>query len=103
MASEATQAADTGPRVTDRPEDRAAADERGPYTGVVLIHGIGDQRRNVTLQEALNALTFWFNHHTGLAQRPVGTGRVWLQTRLTDDPNPDARASSAILDLVAAD
>jgi streptogramin lyase len=106
MTLSATQSAGGAPGGIDRPEDRiesTESDERGPYTGVALIHGIGDQKRNETLQEALNALTFWFNQRVDLSQRPVGTGRVWLRTRLTDDANPDARASSATLDLVAAD
>jgi hypothetical protein len=74
---------------------------RDRYTGVVLIHGIGNQKRNSTLLEALNALTYWFNHHAGLDLQPEGTGRVWLTTELRDDDDLDAPASRASLDLVA--
>jgi hypothetical protein len=49
------------------------------YIGVVVIHGIGNQKRNETLVEALNALTYWFNHHAGLDLQPEGSGRVWLR------------------------
>jgi streptogramin lyase len=73
---------------------------------VVVIHGIGNQKRNSTLVEAVNALTFWFNHHAGLELRskgtgPAGAGRVWLTTELRDDDDPDAEASCATLRLVA--
>ncbi|HEV2457188.1 MAG TPA: hypothetical protein VGS80_02405, partial [Ktedonobacterales bacterium] len=37
-----------------------------PYTGVVVIHGIGNEKRNATLQQALDALSYWFNHHAEL-------------------------------------
>jgi hypothetical protein len=63
------------------------------YTGVVIIHGLGDQERNSTLMEAGNALAFWFNHKAGLALRPTGPGRVWLSTQLTEKEDPDAAAS----------
>src|SRR5260370_18789387 len=69
------------------------------YTGVVLIHGIGDEKRNETLQEAVNALTYWFNQKAGLALRPEGPGRVWVSTELTIDNNPDAQASPATIEL----
>jgi streptogramin lyase len=76
------------------------------YTGVVVIHGIGNQKRNSTLLEAVNALTYWFNHHAGLdldseGTGPAGTGRVWVTTELRDDDDPDAEASHATLRLVA--
>ncbi len=77
------------------PSPRAA----GRYTGVVVIHGIGDEKRNETLQEALNSLTYWFNHKAGLALRPQGAGRVWVRTQLTIDDDPDAPASRATLEL----
>ena len=66
-----------------------------------MIHGIGDEKRNETLQEALNAITYWFNHKTGLAQRPQGPGRVWVTTELTNEENPDAPASRATVELQA--
>src|SRR5262249_21284006 len=69
------------------------------YTGVIIIHGIGNEKRNATLEEASNALTYWFNHIAGLSLRPEGPGRVWLTTRLTDSENPDADASCATLEL----
>jgi hypothetical protein len=57
------------------------------YTGVVVIHGIGNQKRDETLVESLNALTYWFNHHAGLDLQPEGSGRVWLTTdRLFSKP-----------------
>jgi hypothetical protein len=71
------------------------------YTGVVLIHGIGDEKRNETLQEALNAISYWFNHKAGLALRPQGPGRIWVNTQLTNDDNPDAEASCASVELQA--
>ncbi len=71
----------------------------GPYTGVVIIHGIGNEARNATIEEAGNALTYWYNHIAGLALRPTGPGRVWLSTRLTADDDPDAPASRATLTL----
>jgi len=72
------------------------------YTGVVIIHGIGNEKRNSTLEEAANALTYWFNHVAGLSLRPEGPGRVWLTTRLTDSENPDADASCATIELAPA-
>jgi hypothetical protein len=73
------------------------------YTGVVIVHGIGDVKRNATLQEALNALTYWYNKVGGLRLEPTGAGRVWLSTRLTDSLNPDDKASRATMELVAPD
>ncbi|HEV2235841.1 MAG TPA: hypothetical protein VGR57_04185 [Ktedonobacterales bacterium] len=75
------------------------AQDPSPYTGVVIIHGIGDIKRNTTLQEAVDALTYWYNHVAGLALRPEGAGRVWLRAALTDDTNPDAPAARATLEL----
>jgi hypothetical protein len=69
------------------------------YTGVVIIHGIGNEKRNATLEEATNALTYWFNHVAGLSLRPEGPGRVWLTTQLTNDDNPDAPASRGTIEL----
>jgi len=71
------------------------------YTGVVIVHGIGNERRNETLQEAVDALSYWFNHVAGLSLRPEGPGRIWLQTELTEDVDPDAPASRATLELAA--
>jgi hypothetical protein len=70
------------------------------YTGVVIVHGIGNERQSETLREALNAVTYWFNHKAGLALRAEGPGRIWLNTQLSDDNNPDAPASCATLELV---
>lgn len=67
----------------------------GPYTGVVLIHGLGIEQRNDTLQEALNGITYWFNHKSGLEFRPTGPGRIWVETRLTLNSNVDADCSQA--------
>ncbi len=69
------------------------------YTGVVIVHGIGNERQSETLREALNAVTYWFNHKAGLALRAEGPGRIWLNTQLSDDNDPDAPASSATLEL----
>jgi hypothetical protein len=71
------------------------------YTGVVLIHGIGDEKRNDTLEEAVNALTHWLNQVAGLEIRPSGSGRVWVTTDLTIDDNPSARASRASIEIEA--
>src|SRR5262245_16827245 len=83
----------------DVPVERASGEHADRYTGVVLIHGIGDEKRNETLQEALNALTHWFNQVAGLALRPSGPGRVWVRTDLTNDDDPDSRSSRATLEL----
>jgi streptogramin lyase len=84
--------------------DAAATERAEPqddgYTGVVLIHGIGNQKRNDTLLEALDALSYWFNHHAGLDLQPEGAGRMWLTTDLRDDDDPDAPASRATMELV---
>lgn len=74
---------------------------RGPYTGVVVIHGIGDEKRNDTLQEALNALSYWFNHKAKLALKETGKGRIWVRTQLTLNDDPDAESSSAVVELEA--
>jgi hypothetical protein len=71
------------------------------YTGVVIIHGIGDEQRNDTLLQALDALTYWFNHHAGLQLQPAGQGRIWLTTALGKDADPDEPASRATMELVA--
>ncbi|HEV7128670.1 MAG TPA: hypothetical protein VGN32_14670 [Ktedonobacterales bacterium] len=81
-------------------DDTAIDDDSGPYTGVIVVHGIGDEKRNDMLQETLNALTYWYNHVAGLALRPRGTGRVWVHTHLTDDNDPDSPASRALIELV---
>ena len=81
-------------------EDTAIDDDSGPYTGVLLVHGIGDEKRNDLIQESLNSLIYWFNHVAGLALRPHGDGRVWLHTHLTDDDDPDSPASRALIELV---
>ena len=80
--------------------DNAIDDDSGPYTGVLLVHGIGDEKRNDLIQESLNALIYWFNHVAGLALRPHGDARVWLHTHLTDDDDPDSPASRALIELV---
>jgi hypothetical protein len=51
-------------------------DSQQHYTGVVVIHGIGNQKRNSTLLEALNARAYWYDHHAGLDLQPEGPGRV---------------------------
>jgi len=71
------------------------------YTGVLVIHGVGDLKRNTTLEEAVNTLAYWFNHQAGLALRRDGPGRVWVTAKLTDDPNPDAPAARATMRLTA--
>jgi hypothetical protein len=75
--------------------------EDNRYTGVVIIHGIGDLKRNATLEEAVNTLAYWFNHQAGLALRRDGPGRVWVTAKLRDDPNPDAPAARATMRLAA--
>jgi hypothetical protein len=70
-----------------------------PYTGVVIIHGIGSEKKNDTLQEALNALGYWFNHTAGLALRESGPDRIWMQTHLLEENNPDVPASHATVEL----
>jgi Alpha/beta hydrolase of unknown function (DUF900) len=76
-------------------------DRHDHFTGVVIIHGLGDIKRNATLQEAVDALGYWFNHEAGLALRPEGPGRVWLTVALTDNSNPDAPAARATMELEA--
>ena len=71
------------------------------FTGVVLIHGLGLIPRNRMLQQALNALSYWFNYKAGLHLSTRGPGRFWLTPHLTDDPDPDQPASRAIMDVVA--
>jgi len=68
---------------------------------VVVIHGLGAIARNTTLQEAVNTLAYWFNHKAGLALEREGLGRIWVRARLTDDPNPDAPAARASMQLLA--
>lgn len=70
-----------------------------PYTGVVVIHGIGNETKNETLQEALNALSYWFNHTAGFSLRDSGPDRVWIQTHLLEVNDPDTRASRATIEL----
>lgn len=81
---------------TDTPNES----DSSKYTGVVIIHGIGDEKRNETLEEALNTLMYWFNHVAGLALRPDGPGRVWLRTALTISNDPDAPCSRATIELL---
>lgn len=50
----------------------SSAHDASHYTGVVVIHGLGDEKRNSTLMEVVNALTYWFNHKAELALRPTG-------------------------------
>lgn len=88
----------TAARSTSPNRPSGAASTR-PYTGVVLIHGLGDISRNSMLRQDLNALSYWLNHEAGFAFRSEGPGRLWLTTELTDDENPDARASRATVEL----
>lgn len=81
--------------------ESAGNERRDHYTGVVIIHGIGDTKRNTTLQEAIDTLSYWFTQKAGLALRPEGPGRFWLTAALTDDPNPDAPAARATMELEA--
>jgi hypothetical protein len=69
---------------------------------VVVIHGVGDIKRNATLNEAVNALAYWFNHVSGLDLRRDGAKRIWVAAQPTDDPSPDAPAARASIDLVPA-
>jgi hypothetical protein len=69
------------------------------YTGVILVHGIGDERRNATLQEAVNALHQWFATKAGLSRRPDGPGRVWLVPDLSENPDPDVQTSRVVMEL----
>lgn len=71
------------------------------YTGVLVVHGVGADRRNEALQTYINALAYWFNHVAQLASRPWGTGRVWVRTQLIDDNRPDAESSRATIEVVA--
>src|SRR5260370_32396605 len=93
-----------------RPGDQALREDRSSgsprqnhYTGVLIIHGLGAIKRNATLQEATDALTYWFNREAGLALRPSGPGRIWLTTALTDDTNPDAHAARASMQIEVSD
>lgn len=95
-AADTSRAAQPSP---EHPEQRP----REPYTGVVIIHGLGRERQSEQLQEAVNALVYWFNHRAGLALREEGSGRVWLDTKLSDDNDPDSSASRATLVLVPPD
>ena len=80
-------------RASADPTTDSATEDASHYTGVVVIHGLGDEERNSILMETVNALTFWFNRKAGLALRPRGPGRVWLSTQLTEKEDPDAPAS----------
>src|SRR5215831_3981290 len=82
------------------PEAASRGDQQR-FTGVVLIHGLGLIVRNGMLQQALNALSYWFNHQAELEMRPKGQGRLWIAPHLTDDPDPDQPASRAVVDVVA--
>jgi hypothetical protein len=53
------------------------------------------------LLQALDTLTYWFNHKAGLHLKPVGQGRIWLTTELGKDADPDAPASHATMEMVA--
>jgi hypothetical protein len=85
------------------PAPQPNGDAQDHYTAVVLIHGIGDIKRNTTLEEAVNTLTYWFNHEAGLRLRRAGKRRLWLTAQLTVDPNPDAPAARATMDLAQAE
>jgi hypothetical protein len=78
---------------------RSSAPQQDRYTGVVIIHGLGDIKRSETLTEAINSLAYWYNHHANLALRRDGTSRVWVTTHLTDDPNPEAKTARATMEL----
>jgi hypothetical protein len=97
MTNDERVASGTASNVREPEQDTHA--QGGRYTGVIVIHGIGDEKRNATLQEALNALSYWFNHTAGLALRPDGPGRVWIHSQLTSDDGPGALASRATLEL----
>jgi hypothetical protein len=89
------------PRDPAMPAEIGTGADLRHYTGVVVIHGVGDEKRNETLVQIVDALTYWYNHEAGLALRPAGPGRMWLTTELTEDDDPDAPASRATLELVA--
>jgi hypothetical protein len=93
----AAAASDGAPASPPRPSEDAA--ER--YTGVVVIHGVGDIKRNTTLEQAVNTLAYWFNHEAGLALRQEGTDRLWLRAQPSDGRNPDARPATATMELAA--
>src|SRR5260370_14936200 len=93
-----------------RPGDQALREDRSSgsprqnhYTGVLIIHGLGAIKRNATLQEATDALTYWFNREAGLALLPSVPGRIWLTTALTADTNPDAHAARASMQIEVSD
>ncbi|HEX6123365.1 MAG TPA: hypothetical protein VFY89_09400 [Ktedonobacterales bacterium] len=87
----------------DRPSSPPGNHDSSHYTGVVLIHGLGDIKRNHMLQQALNSLMYWLNHEAGFALRAEGPGRVWLTTELTDATDPDAPAARATMELTPPD
>ena len=72
-----------------------------PYTGVVIVHGIGDEKRNETLEEVSDALTKWFTTRGGLAARPFGPSRIWQRPDFTYGSDPDAKGSRTVLEIEA--
>lgn len=80
--------------------DTLEGDAPFPYTGVVIVHGIGDEKRNDTLSEVVDALVHWFMQRAGFTMRSDGARKIVLRTALTARDNPDAAASQATLDLV---
>jgi hypothetical protein len=63
------------PAITERSTTDQRTEGQRHYIGVVLIHGIGNIKRNALLQQALNALSYWYNHEAGCALRSEGAGR----------------------------
>jgi hypothetical protein len=94
MANASLQSAGASPSQT-------GSGDLDQYTGVIVIHGIGDIKRNTTLEQAVNTLAYWFNREAGLALRREGHDRIWLRAEFTDDPNPDAPAARATMNLAA--
>jgi hypothetical protein len=95
----------TSDSVPDAAAATSTADLERPsqdgYTGVVVIHGLGDEKRKDTLLEIVNTLVYWFNNRAELALRPSGPGRVWLQTQLSESSDPESVSSRAMLELRA--
>jgi hypothetical protein len=91
--------AETDAGVVTQTRPRSDEHAQDHYTGVVIIHGLGDIKRSDTLTEATNALAYWYNHHADLDLRREGAGRIWVDTSLNDDPSPNGRTARATIEL----
>src|SRR5215469_4915809 len=63
------------------------------YTGMIVIHGIGDIQRNQTVKQAVRAVKRWFVRVADFAERADGPGRISIDYHLVDDKGPEAAVS----------